>query len=86
MSGNWIAPIEEMDKCPCCDNETKIQSITKTYIGDEPYLRICFTHFYETDEDIERLETECEAFSECGCYCVKIPLSIDMDSISQEWY
>jgi len=76
MSGNSICDISNMHICPTCGRESRIMYISKTYINDKPYLEIKFTHDGEV----------CECIDESGGYLVFIPLGIDIDEISQNWY
>ena len=86
MSGNSISNIEDINRCPCCDEETEIAYLNKTYIDGKPFLCIKFSHRYETYDESRDLQSKCECFSESNGYFVYIPLGLDLDEISQEWY
>jgi len=90
MSGNWIQEIENIHICPCCKNPTTIEDIQKQYQlidGEKKWqLAIKFTHTTKANEDIRRIQSECECFDECGGYYVYIPLSEEITQLSQNWY
>jgi len=90
MSGNWIQKIENMHVCPCCKHQTVIYSINKHYQmidGEQKwFISIKFAHPYKTNEDIRKLQTDCECFDECGGYFVDIPISEERETVSQNWY
>ena len=86
MSGNWLCTIDEIDRCPCCENPTVGEFVGIVYINGKKYIELKFTHKYNSENERERLEIECEAFSESGGYFVRIPIEKDIEMLKQEWY